>query len=245
MLLFCLVWLGLLPGTYSRNENSIIVYCAAGVRGPVEELVNRFENEQDQDLTVIDGSSGELLAQIKTQGKGDVFIPGDPAFFEDLSYSYKYLLGYHYPVVVVNEDGATNKGSFQGLAYRNLNFVRVDLEMAAIGKATEKVIRDSAEGKAMEVNLHGQVARATQVPLYVSLIDNSAGLTWYSNYLSYEDELELVELPAGLKTFVPIKAATLEKSEQITEAREFITYMNNTQGQYIFEQHGYALEIED
>ena len=74
--LCCLV---MLAGPAVRAEaEDLFLYCGAGLRQPVDELIKTFQEKTGQKVQIEFGGSGQLLARFKATGKGDVFLPGVP-----------------------------------------------------------------------------------------------------------------------------------------------------------------------
>jgi len=226
----------------ASSENALTVYCATGVRAPVEELAEYFEEKHQQEVIMVYGNSGELAYQINSRSGGDIFIPGDPTFIENITYIERKLLGYQYPVLVLGSDKNRKELLFEDLPFHDLDYVLVDLEMAALGEATRKVLRSSFLGQDAQKQVRGNVSTASQVPMYVSLGAASAGITWYSNYLPYHDELIAVEFPSELRLLTPVKATLLSSSKNKKQAEEFLRLLVSSRGKEAFERYGFVLE---
>ena len=72
------------PFAPSVGGGELIVYCAAGVLPPVKEAARQFEEEVGVSVRFMYGNSGQLQAQILEAHKGDVYIPADITFVEQL-----------------------------------------------------------------------------------------------------------------------------------------------------------------
>ena len=58
-------------------SGSLLVHCAAaGLKDPVSEIARLFETDTGVKVELTFASSGQLLAQISTTRKGDVYVPG-------------------------------------------------------------------------------------------------------------------------------------------------------------------------
>jgi ABC-type molybdate transport system substrate-binding protein len=74
------------PGTLTQAEDTdLVVYCAAGIRKPVEALCRRYEDRFKIPVSLNYGSSGELESKLvldREQGlqRADLYIPADESF---------------------------------------------------------------------------------------------------------------------------------------------------------------------
>ncbi|MFW6107903.1 MAG: substrate-binding domain-containing protein, partial [bacterium] len=74
-----------------RQEKKVSVWCAAGMRPPVQVLAEEFAGMQELPVEVTYDGASRLLDQIEVLGRGDVYIAGD-ADYVDLA-ARKGLVG--------------------------------------------------------------------------------------------------------------------------------------------------------
>src|SRR5437764_2209378 len=68
------------PRTFDRRP--LTVYCAAGVRGPVEAAAQEYEAEYGVPVHLTYGGSETLLANIEVGKRGDLYVPGDDSYLD-------------------------------------------------------------------------------------------------------------------------------------------------------------------
>ncbi len=225
------------------NISKLVVYCAAGVRVPVELLAQEYEEISGVNLDLIYGSSGNLRSQIVSRGAGDIYIPGDPRFLDDTDYVAAREIAYHSPALVVNASQEHHIGNLHELLNSNISFVLVNPDSTALGEMTEVIIEGIGLSDQIKTRLYGRVATANQVPLYVSLVDGLAGISWYSNCLINKEDLTIIELPKDLQMRIPIIGVVLKISEQQEKAEDFLHFLKSDRANQVFKKWGY--EIED
>lgn len=77
-------WLALREGSRSGGPQArLMVYCAAGLKKPVETLAARFEQETGTRVELQFGGTGTLLTQLRVAGRGDLFIAADEGALAD------------------------------------------------------------------------------------------------------------------------------------------------------------------
>src|SRR5689334_17538838 len=60
----------------------LVVYCAAGVRAPVEAVAKQYEAAYGVPVRLQYGGSQTLLAGIEVSRRGDLYIPGDDSYLK-------------------------------------------------------------------------------------------------------------------------------------------------------------------
>ena len=225
-----------------KDGNPVLtIYCAAGLGAPVEMLAREYEELYGIKVELIYGSSGDLRTQIKSQGKGDIYIPGDPRFLEEIDYTMAQKIAYHFPVLIVNNTEADHLKTLPDLANSDLSFILVKPDSTALGLLTEEIMSGIGLDQDLDHRLYGRVATANQVPLYLSLGRGGAGICWYSNYLLYENELIIIDLPIHLQKQVPIIGVVLSSSQNSEKAWKFLHYLQSERAKEVFIDWGYRL----
>ncbi len=224
------------------SNPTIIVYCAAGVSAPVEILTRDYEELYGAKIELVYGSSGGLRAQIDSRGVGDIFIPGDPRFLQGVDYGPFEKIASHFPVLVINASRANKIKTLSDLIDSELKFILVNPDSTALGEITGLIMQETGLDHELGERLYGRVATANQVPLYLSLGQGEAGICWYSNYLFYEEDLAIIELPGHLEKQVPIIGAVLSGSNYPHEAGDFLHFLKSDRARDVFLNWGYELK---
>lgn len=58
----------------SKEKETLFVYSGAGLKKPMDEIAQKFEKENNVKVEYSYAGSAQLIAQIETSHKGDVFI---------------------------------------------------------------------------------------------------------------------------------------------------------------------------
>src|SRR5262249_36976730 len=80
-LLLALVGL-LLWNPQKRDRRPLFVYCAAGLKTPVEEIARDYEAEYDVQVQLTYGGSNTLLTNLEVSKRGDLFISADDFYID-------------------------------------------------------------------------------------------------------------------------------------------------------------------
>ncbi len=220
----------------------IVIYCAAGVRAPVEMLAREYEELYGIKIELVYGSSGNLRTQIESRGAGDIYIPGDPRFLVGIDHVNSREIASHFPVLVINASRADNIKTPSDVADSNLDFVLVNPDSTALGERSAEIISALGLDHELEHRLYGRVATANQVPLYLSFGRGEAGICWFSNYLLHEEDLVIIDLPDHLHKQVPIIGVVLSSSNHPEKAGDFLHFLRSGRAKDVFLNTGYELK---
>jgi ABC-type molybdate transport system substrate-binding protein len=70
--------------TASRpGATSLTVYCAAGLKKPVEAIAQQYQRESGTEVRLQYGGTGTLLSQLRVAKMGDIFIAADDGVVAD------------------------------------------------------------------------------------------------------------------------------------------------------------------
>src|SRR6266705_2306268 len=95
------------PG--SKSTESLFVYCAAGIKVPVEAVARDYEKAYGTRVELTFGPSQTLLANIALTSRGDLYIPADESYFD--AARKKELIAEVIPLAEMNAVLALKKGA--------------------------------------------------------------------------------------------------------------------------------------
>ncbi|MEN8906831.1 MAG: molybdate ABC transporter substrate-binding protein [Clostridiales bacterium] len=229
-----------------EEDKTLLIYSGAGLKKVMGKIGDDYSKKTDTKIKFIYSGSGILINQIKMTKKGDLFIPGDSSFIDELKDidGKNYIISeenvaYHKPVLVVSKFEKDKVKTFDDLGKDNINIALGD-ENTCIGKLSKKMINKTDLKEAINKNVKVTFGTVNQVALAVSLGEAEAGIAWYSNYVEYKDKLSLVEIPEEINIIEEISISVLELSEDKSEAVKFMEFVINN-GVDEFKNNGYEL----
>src|SRR5262245_49945166 len=77
-----LYWESRKPFTQEKQPEPLVVYCAAGLRTPVEAVAKEYEAAYGVPVQIQYGGSQTLLANIEVSHRGDLYIPADESYLK-------------------------------------------------------------------------------------------------------------------------------------------------------------------
>ncbi|MGM0471105.1 MAG: molybdate ABC transporter substrate-binding protein [Bacillota bacterium] len=247
-LMVLLVVAGCSSSKEPQQKDSLLVYCGAGIKKPMEEIAQKFESEYGVKVNFQFNGAGALLNQIKMSKSGDLYMPGDVYFVKQLAEikldSGKDFLhtdkavAYHTPVLVTPKSNPAEIEEFEDIA-------RSDVELALgkqsmIGRLSTKIFKQAGIDEA-KLNVVTRFGTVNQITNAVKLAEADAGIIWHANYYANRDKLQLIEIPKQFNQVVNLNLAVLECSDNLELAEEFMNYVVAEKGQQIFTNYGYYL----
>ena len=214
-----------LPSNQTAKK-PLIVYCAAGIKPPVEAAARLYEQTYGVAIQIQYGGSGTLLSNLRIAGKGDLFLAADDTYLQ-LAQTNHLLdeivpLARMTPVIAVRQG---NPKQIQGLD----DLFRVDVALAnpdaaAIGKTTRELLRKMDRWTALENRVRDFKPTVNDVANDIKLGAVDAGIIWDATARQYP-ELELVAVPAFASGEQTVAIGILKFSEQPTAALHFARYL--------------------
>ncbi len=240
-----LCWL--LPSNSSTNNTSadeIVVYCAAAMRAPIEEIAEAYEQEYAASITIQYGGSNTLLSQIEVARQGDLFLAADRSYLE-LALDRKIVreilpLAAMRAVVVVPKGNPKKIETLDDLMKWKVAAANPD--QAAIGRETRRLFTVSGRWGEFDKQVRERgVYKPTvgEVANDVKLGSVDAGIVWDA-VAAQHPEIETVEIAELVESRAEIALGVLTDSKQPTAALRFARFVAaRDRGLAVFEKLGY------
>jgi len=210
------------------NQPPVVVYCAAGLKGPVERIAKEYEAEYGVPVQIQYGGSQTLLAQLEVAGRGDLYIPGDDSYLT--AARNKNLIAETLPLAAMRPVVAVAKGNpKQVLGADDLlrGDVKVSLanpDAAAVGAAARERLGKSGHWQPLAKKAAVSRTTVSESANDVRVGGADAAIVWDVTVRQVEG-LEAVELPELAGEPAHVAAAVLRSSEQPTAALRFARYL--------------------
>ena len=195
-----------------KKPNEIIVLSGASMRAPMEEIKKLYEKVSDDNILINYGGSGELCAQIKLSGKGDLFVAHDPfvpwAAKQGLIDKWT-TLGYLDTVIVVPKNSKIN--NFDDLAKPGIRLGIGDTTYSTSGHVVKNALKNAPLGKEIMSNVVAQSKGHQTRCNYVINGALDAGMVWKAVAKTFENKLKIIPIPN--KYIDSITSATYQESD--------------------------------
>ena len=248
ILLFCSVithgCIGKPAQSETEGTESLLVYCGAGMRAPMNELGYQFEQECGVKVICNYAGSGHLLNQMELAQQGDVYQPGSTYYFdiarEKSLIDYEKRVAYHVPVIAVPKGNPANITCLDDLTKPGVKVALGDPKACAIGKLGNKILGKNGITDAVGANVIARGATVNALLVYVSGGDVDAAITWEETVLFAPDETDIIEIPEEENIIKIIPIGTLTFSENKESARKFVDFITSDCGKAIYEKYGFT-----
>jgi molybdate transport system substrate-binding protein len=237
------VWL---DGARVDAKRELVVYCAAGMKKPVEELAASYHRETGTAIRLQYGGSGTLLSAIRLARKGDLFLSADQASLADArkfgAIRDVVPLIRQRPVVAVRAGNPLGIRKFADLLRPDTRLALANPEAAAIGRAVKAGLGERYAALAQHAVM--QKPTVTEIVADVVLGAVDAAVVW-DNLVTQFAGTEAVDLPEFLAITEDASAAVLAHSARPEVALRFAKYLAAVEtGGVVFKRHGFTPIVE-
>jgi molybdate transport system substrate-binding protein len=226
------------------SPRPLLVYCAAGLKPPVEAIAREYEEAYGVEIQLQYGGSNTLLAALQVSGRGDLYLPADGAYVE--SAREKGLirevipLAHMKPVLAVRRGNPKKVRSFDDLLERNLRISQANPEAAAIGRLSREVLVKKGVWKQFQRLVVVTKPTVSDVANDIQVGAADAGIVWDVTVRQVEG-IESVPAPVLDGVFATLSVCVAEKTTQPSEALRFAHYLGGRdQGLPIFAREGFS-----
>jgi len=230
-----------------EEPQPLVVYCAAGLQLPVEEIARDYERECGVQVQLQYGGSETLLANLEVSKQGDLYLPADTSYLDkghDKGLIDEQLkVGDMHPVIVVKKGNPLKIQTVKDLLRDDVRLALANAKAAAVGKVTMKAL-DRELGEALEKKAVVTTGTVNEVANSVKVGTAHAGIVWNITAVQYPD-LEAIEVPELAKAQSNVAMGVLRSTKQSPVALKFARYLTaRDRGLLVFKKHGYNVEIE-
>jgi len=226
-----LVWA--LAGLFRSKDGGpsptpVVVYCAAGIKPPVEAAARAYEKEFGIPVQLQYGGSGTLLSNIRVAKTGDLFIAADTSYVT-LAREYGLIdevlpLAHHRPVLAVPKGNPKGIRTLEDLWRLNLRVELANPETAAIGRSVRALLQKTGQWPQLEKQITVFKPTVNDAANDVKLGTVDAGIVWDATAAQYP-ELEIVRVPELEVAMETVSVAVLKFTRQPTAALRFARYL--------------------
>jgi molybdenum ABC transporter molybdate-binding protein len=215
------------PGA-ADDRAPLLVYCAAGLRVPVEAVARAYEKELGIPVQLQYGGSQTLLANAEASRRGDVYLPADDSFLKlarDKGLAAEAIpVAEMKPVLAVRKGNPKGVRSIEDLRRPDVRVGQANPEATAVGKLVKEALAKGGAWEELKKKTTTFKPTVNDVANDLVLGTVDAGFVWDATVAQYPD-LERVEAPALAGVSATMSAAVLASSGQPAKALRFARYL--------------------
>ena len=227
-----------------RTQAALLMYCAAGVKPPVEKVAGDYRNEYGVEINLQYGGSGTLLSNIRVAQKGDLFLAADESYISIAREQGLVLesipLAKMRPVVAVRGDRDLRIEAIEDLLRSDLRVAIANPDAASIGRTTKRVFQEAGFWEALEKKVVVFKPTVTDVANDIRVGSVDAGIIWDATANQYP-EIKSFRLPRFDRYQETVSAGVLRSSDAPTDALTFLRFLGaRNRGLERFKEIGYS-----
>ena len=228
---------------------SLLVYCAAGIKAPVEAVALAYEKEFGVKVELQYGGSGTLLSNLRIAKTGDLFVAADTSYIktgrEQNLIAEAIPLAQLHPVIAVRAGNPKQIKSVADLLRDDVSVALANPEVASIGKVTQKLLEPSGTWTTLKPRVKVFKPTVNDIANDIKLGAVDAGIVWDSTVQQYP-ELQMVNDPLLAGASETVTVGVLQTSQRPTAALHFARYLSaRDRGLPIFAKNHYEPVVGD
>ena len=225
------------------DAEDLFMYCGAGLRQPVDEVLSGYMKKSGEKVVVEFGGAGQLLTRYRATGRGDLFLPGSDFYTDQLFGEGKvttvYPLVLHVPVVAVNRNSSDRVKSFDDLAWPGVRVGLGDHRAMALGRTAAAILEKSGLKNEILKNTIVYAATVKQLTLYVTMGNVDAAIIARADAFQNSDKLVYFDINRRWYNPEVVTIAVLKTSKLIEKADKLAEYFDSANSIKIFSKYGF------
>jgi molybdate transport system substrate-binding protein len=227
----------------SASAAELHFFVGAGLRKPVDRLVEDFQQKTGHRVVVDYDGSGRLLARITASGRGDLFMPGAFFYIEKLQaegkiHSWRPVVA-HTPVIAVNKSQADRVTRFEDLAKPGIRLAMGDPKAMALGKTAMMILERAGLKEKVLANVTVYGATVKQLALYVAEGNVDAAIIARTDAFQFKDQENMIPIPDEYVEVETVSVAVLTTATDLQAAVALQDFLSSPEAIKVFESFGF------
>jgi molybdenum ABC transporter molybdate-binding protein len=222
----------------------LVMYCAAGLKPPVEVVAQKYQEEYGVRVELQYGGSGALLSNLRIAARGDLFLAADRSYLDTARSNHLVAeiipLAKITPVIAVRRGNPKGIHGLKDLTRADVAVALANPDAAAIGRITRKLLEATGQWKAISGAAKVFKPTVNDLANDLKLGSADAAVLWDAVAQQYP-ELEIVSVPELAAGVQEVSVGILTASRQPTAALRFARYLGATdRGLPVFQRFHYT-----
>lgn len=225
-------------GKPSAEPSTLTVYCAAGLKKPLEAIAAQYHKETGVTVSLQFGGTGTLLTQLRVANKGDLFLAADEGSLADAKklgvIREDMPLAIQHPVIAVAKGNPKNIQSLADLERPDVKLALTNPEAAAIGKVSQRLLGPKWAPLVKKAAVLKPTVTEVAADTQLGAVD--AALVWDSVIPQFG--LDMIKVPELSDHTEHATVSVLKSSTAPEEASKFARYLTAPdRGGEVFKAH--------
>jgi molybdate transport system substrate-binding protein len=235
-------------GESESASKELLLYCGAGIRPPVQQIVEEFQREHGVKIVTDYAGSEVLLSKIKLARQGDLYIPGDKSYIEQAVGEGMILsqqsVCYFVPTILVRKGNPKNIHSLRDLLASGIKLGIGDPKACAIGRKTKQIFaKNNIPWQDVEKSVAFQSLTVNELGMQIQAGSLDAVIVWDAIARYYREYGTEVSIPADQNVISTVEVGVLSFTKNRSLAEEFVKFITSQRGDDIFKEYNYTVEL--
>ena len=240
---------GFSPTPPDLKGQSLFIHCGAGIRHAMEDAAATFERQTGATLRVSYAGSGTLITTIKLKRQGDLYMPGDQWYLDQLEkgpdklVEDRKLVACFVPVIVVRKGNPKGIRRLGDLLKPGVKLGLGNPEACQIGRLCEQIfVKNKMNPAAVRDRTAFSSPTVHEIGVKVQTRAIDAGIVWDAVAANFARDVDVVKIPAAQNLISRVAIGRLACAKNKRLARQFMEFLASAQGKAIFARHHYTVE---
>ena len=230
-------------GNTVEGSEPLTIFCAAGLRYPLDQIVDNYTETYGRPVSVQYGGSNTMLSQLAVGKNADLYIAADDSYTqlaeERSMVRERFPLASQRPVIVVRKQDPPDIVTVNDLPAKHIRYAIGDPEATAVGKKTKQALEKTGIWESVVKGATVIKPTVNEIASAVSLGSIDAGVVWDSTAVQYP-ELQVIHDPQLEIDQANIEAAVTEYTDQPAAALHFARFLASAdRGLPVFSERGF------
>lgn len=244
---FASVWVVLSPSCRKADvpteKEELVLLCGSSFVPPAEQLCSEFKAQTGIEIIHTVGGSEDLLPQIKTSRKGDIFITHDPYldYVADANALAGHVhVGFVAPVLAVQKGNPKGVTSIEDLTRPGLKVALSNPEYSTCGEMVSQLLEKKGIKEAVMKNVENRLTKGhSTLGNFLKTQAVDAVIMWNGVAHTFSNSLEVVRTPYEYDEEIRVHIIGLSYSKRPGLLKKFMQFARN-RGPEIFAEYGYV-----
>ena len=238
---------GFTPAPEDATGQALYIHCGAGIRHAMEEAAGAFERKTGAKLTVSYQGSGTLITTIKLKEEGDLYMPGDVWYLQQLekdgSVVSRKLVAYFVPVIIVPKGNPKKVETLADLVRPGMKLGTGNPRACQIGRMTQQIFeKNKIDPAAVSDRTVFSSVTVNELGVKVQTASIDAAIVWDAVAADFAKDVEVVRIPMEQNLISRVAIGILKFSRNRPLAERFVDFLAGEEGKAIFARHDYTVE---
>lgn len=222
----------------NEEKKSLLVYCAAGVNKPMEEIAQSFQKKYGTKIEYTYANSSDLIGQMEVSHKGDLCVLASDEDYQTANkkglISEKKDLVYHVPVIAVPKGNPAGITSIKDFSKPGVKIILGDPKTSPLGKLASKLFEKAGIAEQINKNVVSTATTVNEIVTFLCMKKGDASIIWEDNAMNAAKDIDLIQIPKEQNTIKVVPISTLKSSKDAELAKKFMDFTASDEAKTIF-----------